>query len=162
MCIPSRLALVELYLFFIAKIFSFMGISSFKKLSNSLTPYLSIIYLSFNNFSSYYKYFIYYWSPPIYYYSKTFWVGFCFKLLMVCSKFFLGNFYDLPRSCPSTFLVGYWYPLLFAVEGLTSRLILPEDLYKLDPSNTLLVVTGTFKFDWYIDWVVFLITLYFS
>lgn len=99
---------VLLYLFFMAKIFSLIGISSFKKLSSSLTPYLSMISLSLSSFSSYSRYLISYCKPPIYYSSRTFWVGLFFKLLTVCSKFFFGKLLDFMRSCPSIFLVDPW------------------------------------------------------
>lgn len=94
---------VELYLFFIARMFSFIGISSFKKLSSSLTPSRYNIYLSLSSFNSYSRYLIYYWRPLMYYSYSIFWLGLFFRFVIVCSKFFLCG-PDLMRSCPSIFL----------------------------------------------------------
>ena len=81
--LPSRADFVLLYLFFIARMFSLMGISSFRKLSSSLTPSRSISSLSFSNFSSYSMYFIYSCTPPIYSSSSTFWLGLFFRFVTV-------------------------------------------------------------------------------
>ena len=61
----SSLALVALYLFFMARMFSLMGISSLRKLSSSLTPSRSRISLSFSSLSSYSRYLISSWSPCV-------------------------------------------------------------------------------------------------
>lgn len=134
--------------------FSFIGISSLRKLSSSLTPYLSRSSLSLRSLSSYSRYFIYYCKPPMYYSSRIFWVGLFFKLLIVCSKFFFGTVPDFVKSCPYTFLGG---------PDLNNKLpwIAVVDLYRFEPSNILLAVLGTFRLDWYIDWVVFLIQVIF-